>query len=89
MQLIITPYGCRTPINSPTPFRCEMCQPRVLQGDVKAIDCARSCAQSKINKGLIAYYYVREYEDDKLFGTRKLISKTLVEKWQDDLPLTN
>ena len=88
MQVIITPYGCRSPVNSPVKFRCEMCQPRVIQGDVKAIDCARSCAQSKINRGLIEYYYIREYEEDKLYGTKKLISKKLIEHWRDELPST-
>lgn len=84
VYIYVSHRGCRTTSTDPIQFRCEMCHPKVINGDYKVIDNARACAMSKINKGLICYYFDIEYEDDKLNGKKVIKSMNLVEKWKKD-----
>lgn len=65
-------------------FKCQMCHPFAAEYSQVTMDNCIACAISKIDKGLIAYYWVKKYAWDIETGKKVLVSKTLVEKWKGD-----
>jgi hypothetical protein len=84
LDIQVSKYGCRTGHGSDIPFKCQMCYPAQSEYDPKVMDRAKQCAISKINKGLVYYYYERKYEYDLYYDRKTLVEKRLIEKWKHD-----